>query len=154
VNALRGPSLCLVWLACLAGCVSIDHTTQVTVSSDDTRTFVDIAVPNKDLSFNWHGGGWWNGLDRYRLTIPRHRDAVFGNEIALETGIGASARIEPLGPASTVKLVGKTGCTIEIGLVDPGGKPLKVNGIYRSEPSGPYATSCSGARRSAARFSQ
>lgn len=138
-SSLRSPKigrpLLVILLAGLVGCVSISNTISLGVWSNENKTFVSVEIPNNDMSFNWHGGGWWNGLDRYKVTIPRKTDTVEGELIILNRGIGATDKVVPVGRNSRVDILGSGSCSLEIRLFDQAGKPYALNGTYRLESS-------------------
>lgn len=104
----------------LVGCVSISNTTDLGVWSNEDKTFVSVEIPTNEMSFNWHVGGWMNGLDRYKLTIPRKSDVVEGDRIVLNRGIGATDRLAPVSQNSRVEIVGRGSCSIEIRILPSG----------------------------------
>lgn len=113
-----------------SGCVSMSTETSVSVWSHEDRTFISVEVPTNEVSFNWHGGGWTNGLDRYKLTLPRKADAVDGGRIVVNRGIGATDRVVSVSPDSRVELDGDGRCRVHIRLYDAAGKPYALNGTY------------------------
>lgn len=136
-SKLRNPKitrlLLVIALSSLVGCISISKTTSLDVWSNEDETFISVEIPTKEISFNWHGGGWWNGLDRYKLTIPRKTDKVDGEKIILNRGIGANNSVVQVSRASSVEILGSAACSIEIRVFDQAGKPFALNGTYRLE---------------------
>jgi hypothetical protein len=136
---LRNPKinrlLLVIALTSLIGCFSISKTTSLNVWSNEGETFISVEIPTNEISFNWHGGGWWNGLDRYKLTIPRKTDKVDGERIILNRGIGATDSVVQVSRDSRVEILGRSACSIEIRVFDQAGKPYALNGTYRLESS-------------------
>lgn len=127
---LSRRTLYVAALASLTGCVSVNKETSVAVWSHEDKTFVSVEIPTGELSFNWHGGGWSNGVDRYKLTVPRNVDVLSGADVVLNRGIGATDRVVPISAVSRVELIGRGSCRIEIRVHDDAGKPYALNGTY------------------------
>ena len=119
-------------MATLTGCASIDKQVQVEVRSYQAETFISIAMPTRDLSFNWHAAAWTNGLDRYEITIPRGKDQASGAEIRLAVGSAGTNFVDVDPVKSSVSLQGRVTCKISIALFSAAGTPYKVNGTYES----------------------
>jgi hypothetical protein len=114
----------------LAACVNVSKTTEMTVWSSGNKTFIAIDIPTKDIHFNWHGGGWMNGVERFKITIPRFKEQVSGPEIALS--LGTEETPLALQSKSHVAITGTQTCNVVIALFDPQGAPYKVNGQFQA----------------------
>ncbi len=123
---LQSFTLILLTAATLGACVSIDRQTAVSIKPVDGKTRIDVKVPNREMEFNWHGGGWHNLSDQFTIEVPRGATLVTGSEVRLSAG--SDKKLLPVSERSTVSIRWSPDCAVHIQLYDGNGRPYAING--------------------------
>ncbi len=110
----------------LSACVSIDRQTAVSIRPVDGRTRIEIKVPNREMEFNWHGGGWHNLSDQFRIDVPPGAALAKGSDIRLSAAAGNTPL--PVSGRSKVSVTWSPECVVDLELYDSNGKPYPFNG--------------------------
>ncbi len=107
----------------IAGC-SGKGPISVDLTQGNGYKWVHINEPTDEIEFNWHGGGWLHGMNRFKLRIPLGKSSVSGTEIHLNNGYEKQISVHA---SSDLQILG---CKVVISLFNEAEEPFTFNGKY------------------------
>jgi hypothetical protein len=113
----------LLFLIFLTGCIG-KGSVSVDLTQGNEYSWLHINEPTDEIEFNWHGGGWHHGMNRFKLRIPLKQNSITGSDMYFKTHREESIDIHD---SSTVKIMG---CKVSIVLFDQTKEPFTFNGVY------------------------